>query len=89
MLRLRYAPVDPCCRDHHANLCVNGSEAESSGCLFGEIRSADDFPSILNDRSLMVENDTHQFDLWQFAPVEDARNLVPQAGNGKPEIVHL
>ncbi|CAE7881461.1 unnamed protein product, partial [Symbiodinium necroappetens] len=58
-------------RDHHANLCVNGSEAESSGCLFGEIRSADDFPSILNDRSLMVENDTHQFDLWQFAPVED------------------
>ncbi|CAE7252706.1 Cbr3, partial [Symbiodinium natans] len=58
-------------RNHRPNLCVNGSEALVSGCLLAEIRVARDFPHILDDRPIMVQNDTHRFDLWQFSPVEE------------------
>lgn len=54
---------------HAPNLCQQGAAALSSGCIAAVVRGEDDMPAIANDRPVMVQNDTHVFDLWQFAPI--------------------
>lgn len=54
---------------HHPTGCVNGSLAVASGCLAATVASARDIPAIHNTRPIMVENDTHTFDLVMLAPV--------------------
>eukprot|EP00438_Fugacium_kawagutii_P003001 Skav233480 [mRNA] locus=scaffold1310:56392:61546:+ [translate_table: standard] len=57
-------------RLHAPTPCLPGQLAVKSGCLLGPgafIES--DLPRVLNDRPVMVANDTHQFDLLQLSPV--------------------
>ena len=57
--------------DHHwPTPCVHGRAAVSSGCLLSPTISAEEhLPKILNDRPIMVANDSHRFDLLQLSPV--------------------
>ena len=55
---------------HRPRACLDGQLAVKSGCVLGPSAVAEaDLPRILNDRPVMVANDTHQFDLLQLAPV--------------------
>lgn len=55
---------------HRPTACLDGQLAVKSGCLLGPSAVAEaDLPRILNDRPVMVANDTHQFDLLQLSPV--------------------
>merc|ERR1719362_2823599 len=54
---------------HVPTPCTNGSRALKSGCVTASIRSANDIPAIHNTRPIMVQNDTHVFDLMQLSPV--------------------
>eukprot|EP00435_Cladocopium_sp_Y103_P075365 s16_g56.t2 len=55
---------------HRPTACLDGQLAVRSGCLLGPSAVAEaDLPRILNDRPVMVANDTHQFDLLQLSPV--------------------
>lgn len=56
---------------HIPRPCVPGRPAVESGCLLtAAIHTEDAMPYILNDRSIMVQNDTHVFDLTQFRPLQ-------------------
>ena len=55
---------------HAPRACADGAGAVASGCvLSGAIASDAAFPTLLNDRPIMVANDTHVFDLHLLAPV--------------------
>merc|ERR1712060_297508 len=60
-------------RWHSGNVptaCRSGQSAIESGCVLGPaIRSEASMPSVLNDRPIMVQNDTHVYDLMQLAPI--------------------
>lgn len=55
---------------HTPTACLHTARAVDSGCLFSKpIREVSSMPFVLNDRPIMVQNDTHVFDLLQFAPI--------------------
>ncbi|CAE8604655.1 unnamed protein product [Polarella glacialis] len=60
-------------RWHEGNMpapCHDGAKAVESGCLLtSPVWSEASMPYLLNDRPIMVENDTHVYDLFQFAPI--------------------
>jgi len=51
--------------------CIDGQAAIQGGCIEapGKIYSDNDMPMILNDRPIMVMNDTHVYDLTMMAPI--------------------
>lgn len=69
-------------QSHWPTPCVHGQPAVSSGCLLGPtISSQEDLPKLLNDRPIMVANDTHKFDLLQLSPVlENGWVLLGEVG---------
>jgi len=57
---------------HMPTACTAGSLAVGSGCLLsGAIRNDRAMPDVFNDRPIMVQNDTHVFDLIQMAPIAE------------------
>ena len=54
---------------HAPTPCANGLSALLSGCITAVIDAAGDIPAIHNTRAIMVQNDTHVFDLMQLSPV--------------------
>lgn len=57
-------------RLHAPTPCLPGQLAVKSGCLLGPSAFIEsDLPRVLNDRPVMVANDTHRFDLLQLSPV--------------------
>jgi len=55
--------------EHAPSSCTSGSVAPSVDCDINVIESEADMPWLLNTRPIMVANDTHVFDLMQFAPI--------------------
>ena len=51
--------------------CINGSAAVASGCVLPPISSAATMPEIINDRGIVVQNDSHTFDIHTLYPILD------------------
>ena len=54
---------------HRETACVDGSFARAAKCIAAVVASAAEIPALHNTRPIMVQNDTHRFDLLELAPV--------------------
>ena len=54
---------------HRPTPCVNGTRALETGCISAHVLAGAEIPALYNARPIMVQNDTHVFDLLELAPV--------------------
>ena len=65
---------------HRPTECTPGSDALASGCVQAHVRTADELPPLVNARPIMVQNDTHVFDLLTLAPIVHGWVLLGEVG---------